>query len=125
MASILVIEDARSVLLSIKLTLEGRGHRVIGAENGARGLDLLATDVFDLVITDIRLPDHSGPELIRAGKMRSSNTRFLAITGGGPGSDVEKDMPPSHNYGAHSMLIKPFAIKEFLSAVSELLEAPV
>jgi two-component system, chemotaxis family, chemotaxis protein CheY len=73
------------VLLSLKIVLEGQGHRVTSAQNGEQGLKLLTDTPFDLVITDIWMPVSNGTDVIREGRARS-RTRFLAITGGDPTS---------------------------------------
>ncbi|MGA2128392.1 MAG: response regulator [Xanthobacteraceae bacterium] len=125
MASILVIEDVPAVLLSLRIVLQGKGHQVTGAANGTRGLDLLASAAFDLVITDIWMPGSSGTEVIAKGRERSPRTRFLAITGGDPNVSGPQDALRRQDFGADAVLLKPFEKEELLSAVSLLVPGSV
>jgi two-component system, chemotaxis family, chemotaxis protein CheY len=122
MASILVIEDVAAVLFSLRIVLEGGGHKVTSAQNGEQGLKLLTDAPFDLVITDIWMPGSSGIEVMREGRRRSPKTRFLAITGGDPNSRGSRDELRQQNFGADQILLKPFEKVELLNAVSRLLE---
>jgi CheY-like chemotaxis protein len=121
MASILVIEDVPAVLLSLRIVLEGSGHRVTGAADGVAGLGLIREAAFDLVITDIWMPGLSGVEVIRSGRARSPKTRFLAISGGDPNSHAAPEATPRGDYGADRVLIKPFEKEDLLTAVTHLL----
>jgi two-component system chemotaxis response regulator CheY len=123
MASILVIDDVPAVLLSLKIVLQGSGHQVTGAENGTRGLALLASRVFDLVITDIWMPGASGTEVIQQGRTLAPQTRFLAITGGDPNTHDARGGIAGQDFGAHRVLYKPFEKAELLKAVSQALQA--
>jgi CheY-like chemotaxis protein len=122
MVAILVIEDVPAVLLSIKIVLEGAGHRVTSAQNGEQGLKLLGDTPFDLVITDIWMPVSNGAEVIREGRARSPRTRFMAITGGDPNSRGSRDALHQQDFGADEVLLKPFEKDELLQAVSRVLE---
>jgi two-component system chemotaxis response regulator CheY len=124
MARILVIDDVSAVLLSLRIVLQGCGHQVTGAENGARGLALLKSEAFDLVITDIWMPGASGTDVIREGRKVSPGTRFLAITGGDPNLSGSRDAPRQQDFGADAVLLKPFEKEELLRAVTLLMQAP-
>ena len=122
MAAILVIEDVPAVLMSLKIVLEGNGHKVMSAQNGEQGLKLLRDTPFDLVITDIWMPVSNGVEVIREGRARSPRTRFLAITGGDPNSRGSRDALRQQDYEADQVLLKPFEKQELLNAVSSILQ---
>ena len=122
MAAILVVEDVPAVLMSLKIVLEGDGHRVTSAQNGEQGLKLLGDTPFDLVITDIWMPASNGTEVIREGRARSPRTRFLAITGGDPNNSGPQDALRQRDFGADQVLLKPFEKQELLSAVSSILQ---
>jgi CheY-like chemotaxis protein len=123
MVSILVVEDVPAVLMSLRIVLQGNGHRVTGATNGTEGLELLKGMRFDLAITDIWMPGLSGIDLIEQGRRCSPSTRFLAITGGDPSGRGSPQTPHQKNFGADALLLKPFEKQELLHAVSALLAA--
>ncbi|NKE46308.1 response regulator [Roseomonas frigidaquae] len=122
MATILVIEDVSAVLLSLRIVLQGAGHKVTGAGDGAAGLELIAGGGFDLVITDIWMPGLSGAEVIRAGRAQSPRTRFLAISGGDPNSESRPECLASDAFGADRLLSKPFEKEALLREVALLLD---
>lgn len=107
---------------SLRIVLEGGGHKVTSAQNGEQGLKLLTDTPFDLVITDIWMPGSSGVEVMREGRARSPKTRFLAITGGDPNSRGSRDALRQQNFGADQVLLKPFEKQELLNMVSLLLQ---
>jgi len=109
-------------LMSLKIVLEGDGHKVTSAQNGQQGLKLLKDAQFDLVITDIWMPGSSGIEVIHEGRGRSPKTRFLAITGGDPNSRGSWDPLRQQDFGADQVLLKPFEKQELLNAVSQVLQ---
>ncbi len=121
MANILIIEDAPAVMLSLKIVLEGAGHQVTMAADGAAGLRKLDEAAFDMVITDIWMPVLNGAEVIREGKQRSPRTRFLAITGGSPNGPMRDGTLRPHEFNADGVLQKPFEKKDLLDTVSQLL----
>ncbi len=123
MATILVIDDVPAVLFSVKIILQGAGHKVTSAGTGALGLDLLKGTIFDLVITDIWMPGSSGQDVIRQGRMQSPTTRFMAITGGDPNLSDQLDQIHRQDYGADLVLLKPFEKAKLLDAVSQVLAA--
>jgi CheY-like chemotaxis protein len=110
------------VRLSLKIVLQGDGHRITCAENGTHGIDLLKTEAFDLVVTDIWMPGANGADVIREGKARSPGTRFLAITGGNPNNNGTQDALRPQDFGADQVLLKPFEKAELLNAVKQVLE---
>ncbi len=123
MATILVIEDVAAVLMSLRIVLQGAGHKVTGAADGTQGIGLLRSATFDLVITDIWMPGSSGTDVIREGRKGSPRTRFLAITGGDPNGTGQPEDSRTNNFGADGVLFKPFEKEALLSTVSKLLQA--
>src|SRR5262245_33249997 len=67
-ARILVADDERSMRELLAIVLKREGYEVIVAENGQAALDALAKGAVDLVISDIKMPDMSGVEVLRAAK---------------------------------------------------------
>src|SRR3970040_1471879 len=81
MAHILVVDDERSICELLEITFRKEGHRVEVAFNAASPRRRLESQIFDIVISDIRMPDSSGVDLLRFTKEISPSSIFLLITG--------------------------------------------
>jgi DNA-binding NtrC family response regulator len=64
MITILVVEDESNIRFLIKVTLEHKGYRILEAANGMEALKQLESNTVDLMITDLRMPEMSGVQLI-------------------------------------------------------------
>src|SRR4029078_3328570 len=76
-ARILVVDDERSMREMLSILLKREGHQVSGAESGRGAIDLLNQKPFDLVVSDARMPDVDGLEVLR--HARSINPAVIAI----------------------------------------------
>jgi DNA-binding NtrC family response regulator len=121
MADILVIDDELQIRRLMARALEGAGHAVAAAENGRVGLDHFMARPFDLVITDIIMPDVEGVEVVRAIRTMS-DVPLLVITGGGRMKQMDFLDIAAH-FGASDTLAKPFRMNA-LVAMAERLLAP-
>ena len=111
--SILVVDDDRLVRSFITTILKEDGHRVEEAESGRSGLEKFQGADFDLVVTDLRMPDLSGLDLIREGRKLRPESRWIIITAyGSIGNAVE-----AMKVGASDYLTKPFGSPEELRHV--------
>src|SRR2546426_1095843 len=81
MAHILVVDDEKSICELLEITFRKEGHRVEVANNGESARRRLESQVFDIVISDIRMPDTSGVELLKFAKEIAPSSVFLLITG--------------------------------------------
>jgi len=81
MAYILVVDDERSICELLEITFRKEGHRVEVALNGESARRRLESRIFDIVISDIRMPDTTGVELLQFCKEMSPSSYFLLITG--------------------------------------------
>src|SRR5579863_8558279 len=81
MAHILVVDDERSICELLEITFRKEGHRVEVALNGESARRKLESQIFDIVISDIRMPDATGVELLQFCKEMSPSSYFLLITG--------------------------------------------
>lgn len=120
MASILVIDDNETVRQTIDNVLNAAGHAVTCAHDGAAGLEFLTNNNYDLIITDILMPNIEGIELIRSVRKNGVACPIIAISGGTKkmGQDFLK---MSESLGATATLPKPFSAQELLDVVSEAL----
>jgi CheY-like chemotaxis protein len=81
-ARILIVDDKEDVRESIQLILEDFGCIFSEAENGGKALELLAAHEFDVVFLDLKLPDQTGIEVLRAARgQRSVLAKIIIVTG--------------------------------------------
>ena len=121
MARILIVEDTpdfRRMMLDI---LEAAGHEVAEAENGNAAVARMENDNFDLVVTDVLMPELDGIELIRALSSKGWKLPVLAVSGGGRNLPAAVSLALTEAAGAHRVLFKPFRAAELLSVIDELL----
>lgn len=123
MQRILLIDDDHHILLMIKKMLERAGFEVYLSSNGVEGLELFRKYPFDLVITDIIMPEKEGLETIREMKRMRSDLKIIAMSGGGKVSS-DNYLDTAKIFGAAKILTKPFTQKQMVSAVHELLIKP-
>jgi class 3 adenylate cyclase len=81
MATILVVDDEPSPRLTMALLLKTRGHRVREADGVKTALDILASDPPDIVVTDLRMPDGAGLDVLRAAKVHCPDADVIVLTG--------------------------------------------
>ena len=81
MAHILVVDDEKSICELLEITFRKEGHRVEVAASGEAARRRLESQIFDIVISDIRMPDCSGVDLLKFSKEISPSSVFLLITG--------------------------------------------
>jgi DNA-binding NtrC family response regulator len=102
--SILIVDDDELMRSFLSTILKEEGHHTEVAGNGKEGLAKLVAAEFDLVITDLRMPDMSGLDLMRQGGKDKPDTRWIVITAyGSIGNAVE-----AVKAGASDYLTKPF-----------------
>jgi len=102
MAHLLIADDERSICELLEISFRKEGHRVETATSGEAAKRRLATQIFDIVVSDICMPDMDGVELLRYCKEVSPSTVFLLITGV-PTIDTAID---AVNFGADRYVIK-------------------
>jgi len=119
MSHILVIDDDEALRPMLGLALERNGHQVSLAENGATGIIQYIASSPDLVITDIIMPEKEGVETIRELRSRDPGVKIIAMSGGGPRSDVSLKM--CNQLGVYCTLAKPFTLETLIEAVDQAL----
>jgi DNA-binding response OmpR family regulator len=123
MARILVIDDDRLVRFTIRTALEQAGHSVVEAEDGARGIAAFDAGAFDLVVTDLLMPEKEGVETVREIRQRSTQVKILAVSGGGSMKMLDY-LAMAEALGADRSLAKPFTSRALVEIVKELLAPP-
>jgi DNA-binding NtrC family response regulator len=115
---VLVIDDEPSVADALKLILDDNGYRVCVARNGRDGLALARQLRFEVTITDLRLPDMSGLDVLNAILKYDSNSLVIIITAYGTLEAVEQLM----SCGAVAVLPKPFFPADILKMIDVALK---
>ncbi|MEM9781130.1 MAG: response regulator [Pseudomonadota bacterium] len=105
-ARVLAVDDSSSMRAALRETLEELGHDVVEAEDGQAGLEVLAGDSVDLVITDLNMPRLNGMEFIRAVRAddRHAGLPIVMLT-----TESQADrMREGKAAGATAWIVKPF-----------------
>ncbi|QIK78449.1 response regulator [Sphingomonas piscis] len=113
-ARILVVEDDPRVRASTIGALEDLEYRPVACASGAEALQLFRTDLFDLVISDVIMPEMTGPEMIR--KLKAEHDHFAVLFVTGYVGEGESD-----DLAGYELLRKPFTVSALASAVAAAL----
>ncbi|MCL5023785.1 MAG: sigma-54 dependent transcriptional regulator [Nitrospirae bacterium] len=115
---ILVAEDEEITLKHLVYTLKREGYDVTGTKNGREALEQISRDHYDVLITDIKMPEMNGIELLEKAKEKDYEIEVLIITGfGSIGSAVE-----AMKKGAYEYVTKPFDLDELILKVKNIQE---
>jgi signal transduction histidine kinase/CheY-like chemotaxis protein len=106
-AHILLVDDHEDTCLGMKMLLERRGYRVKTAHDVAGALEAAAREQFDLLISDLGLPDATGFDLMERLRARGDELPGIALSGFGMESDIER----SHSAGFLEHMIKPINVE--------------
>jgi DNA-binding NtrC family response regulator len=117
-ARILVVDDEEIVLKSCRKILEGGGHQVFTALSGEAAFDLLEKELFDIVITDIKMPGIDGIQVLERIKEKYPDVAVIMITGYSTVQSAVQAM----KLGAFDYIPKPFTPDEVLIVVEKALE---
>jgi DNA-binding NtrC family response regulator len=118
MAKILVIDDERSIRNTLKDILEFEKHQVVVAENGKIGLDAALNAAFDVIFSDIKMPEMDGIELLSALKEQEVDAPVVMISGHG---NIETAVECIKK-GAFDFIEKPIDLNRLLITVRNALE---
>ncbi len=121
MAHILVIDDDSDILYILTELLTGERHTVEVASDGKAGIALVAEQTFDLVITDMVMPEMDGIEVISSIREHSPSVRIIVLTGGTSKLNKEYLMSMAKAMHAHKVIAKPINFKELKEAVHDVL----
>ena len=123
MAKILVIDDERAIRNTLKEILEFEGYAVDVAENGRVGLDMALATKYDLIYTDIKMPEMDGMEVLQAYRKTTQeqgaeDAPVVMISGHGT---VETAVEALKN-GAYDFIVKPLDLNRLLVTTQRALE---
>ena len=116
-ARILIVDDERDLVDAYVRLLERSGHQCVGAFDANEAIRVIDAESFDLVITDLSLPDSSGIEIVRHARAKSKNTPIIVMSGHNT-PDVNE---AARAAGANISLLKPVSIAELQRVIGEAL----
>lgn len=119
MAKILVVDDERSIRNTLMDILESENHEVVVAANGEIALEKAATETFDLVFSDIKMPKVDGIEVLETMKKLYPETKMILISGHG---NIETAVECIKK-GAFDFIEKPIEFDRLLTVVKDALSA--
>ena len=115
---VLVVDDQRNMRATTAIVLRSAGHTVDEAEDGAAALQRIRQEAFDVVLTDLRMPNGDGMELLREAQRLVPETQVIVMTAYGT---IESAVEAIRR-GAYDFLAKPFKEDELLLRVAKALE---
>ncbi len=118
MPHILLVDDQSSMRLTLTALLKGAGHTLAQAGTGADALEKISKNDFDLVITDLKLDQISGMEVLKAAKIQNPQTEVIMLTGYGSIETAVAAMKA----GAIDYLTKPIDTEELMLAIGRAQE---
>jgi two-component system response regulator PilR (NtrC family) len=118
MPTILVVDDEPNIIEVLEMVLQDEGMEVLKSSSGREALRLMREKKVDVVISDIRMPDFSGVELLREAKQLSPDTIFIMITAFASTETAIEAL----QHGAYDYITKPFRMEELRDIVYRALE---
>ena len=116
---ILIADDSPTIRKFVSFSLKMQGYDVVAAGDGMEAVEKLPQQQFDLIITDLNMPNMDGFELIRVIRenIEYKETPIIILSSLSESEDIERGM----NLGANSYLVKPFDPKRIQYEVSKYL----
>jgi DNA-binding NtrC family response regulator len=116
--NILVVDDERGLCAGVQEALRREGYVVDAANDARRALELLGGRLYNLVLSDVRMPEMSGLELLKEARQRSRDTLFILMTAYGTVPSAVEAMKE----GAYDYLTKPLDMQRLRALVLKALE---
>lgn len=114
---VLIIDDEPLMRISISDALKAEGYNVASAATGSEGLKAIKDTSYDVVITDLRLPEVDGVQILKTCRQISPHTKVLMITAYGSVDTAVEAM----RIGAYDYITKPFSMDELILTVKRLI----
>lgn len=115
----LIIDDDKVTLELLTFQLGSEGFDVTTAETGAKGLEHAKSSEFDVILTDLNLPDINGIEMVRQSKMISPETEIIMITG----YDRAEKAIEATRVGAFGYRVKPLVFEDLMVDIRNAVES--
>ncbi len=117
--SILVVDDKKSMREFLEIMLTKEGYKVTLAESGEEAFGILEKEIFDLIITDIRMKDIDGIGVLKKAKAEAPNTVVVLISAFATAQTAVDAMKE----GAYDYIPKPFKVKDLKGIVKDALRS--
>ena len=121
MARLLIVDDEKNIRRSLATFFESVGHEVRTAESGAQAVSILGESQVDLVLTDYRMAEMTGLELLREIKRRSPDSLVILMTAYATVENAVEAMKS----GAYDYVTKPFSLEQIQHTVDRALQVRV
>lgn len=118
MSSILIVDDEQSYRQLLSLVFEGDGHTIRTASNGREAVELVNEEAPDVIVSDVRMPDMDGIEMLRAVRETHADLGVIFMTAH---ASVESARE-AFKLGADDFVTKPFDVEELKLIVKKTLE---
>lgn len=115
---VLIVDDEPNILLSLDFLMKKNGYKVFLARNGAEAIESATSNLPDVIILDIMMPDVDGYQICKTLKSdpKLQHTKIMFLSAKSKESDIAKGL----ELGADAYMTKPFGNKELLEKVKEL-----
>jgi DNA-binding response OmpR family regulator len=120
-ASVLVVDDEASIVLSLEFLMKQAGYRVRVANDGEAALAAIAEEPPDLILLDAMMPKRDGFDVCQTVRANPDWSRVRIVMLTAKGRDVERDKGLA--LGADDYITKPFSTREVVDRVKQLLAA--
>jgi CheY-like chemotaxis protein len=117
---ILFVDDSVDFRSAMKVTLEREGYEVELAANGARALELRRARAFDVMVTDLFMPEMDGFETMIKVRRESPSIKIIAMSSGGALRNPDMYLSTAGVAGADASIRKPFQVEALLEVLCEL-----
>ena len=119
MKKVLVVDDSSVVRMSLEMLLRENSFDVVSAADGVDGLEKATSGSYDIIITDINMPNMNGLEMMK--RLReNADTKFVPILVLTTESDSDM-LSKGKEYGASGWIVKPFTNEDLLSTVNKII----
>lgn len=116
--NVLVVDDEQGMRSMLEWELSSQGMNVETAENGTQGLTMAAKKTYDLIITDITMPEMDGLKLLQEIQQVSPDTAVIIATGFGAVETAVFAM----RKGAFDFILKPYDLAHLLSRIKKAVD---
>lgn len=122
--SILVVDDSGTMRSTVSLALATAGYRVSAAGDGLEALRMLSQQEYDLVLTDVLMPEMDGFLLMREIRRHHPHLPIVVMSGGGTFLTEDYCLRTARLFGASAVLPKPFEPQQLLAVVESMVGQP-